>query len=50
MTAGATATGLRGWLVARAGPWLTPRRKAWLTRVMIAGGVLAAGLIGPAPS
>jgi hypothetical protein len=50
MTAGATATGLRGWIVARAGPWLTPRRKAWLTRTLIAAGVLAAGLIGPAPA
>jgi hypothetical protein len=49
MTAGAAATGLRGWIVIRAGSWLTPRRKTWLTRVMIAAGVLAAGLIGPAP-
>jgi hypothetical protein len=50
MTAGATATGLRGWIVARAGPWLTPRRKAWMTRALIAGGVVAAGLIGPTPA
>jgi hypothetical protein len=50
MTAGAAATGLRGWIVARAGPWLTPWRKTWLTRVLIAAGVLAAGLIGPTPA
>jgi len=49
MTAGATATGLRGWIVVRAGAWLTERRKTWLTRALIAAGVLAAGLIGPAP-
>ena len=50
MTAGAAATGVRGWVDARAGPWLTPRRKTWLTRVLIAAGVLAAGLIGPTPA
>jgi hypothetical protein len=50
MTAGAAATGLRGWIVAHAGLWLTPRRKAWLTRALIAAGVLAAGLIGPTPA
>jgi hypothetical protein len=49
MTAGAAATGLRGWIVCRAGAWLTPRRKAWLTRALLAAGVLAAGLIGPVP-
>jgi hypothetical protein len=49
MAAGAAATGLRGWVVARAGGWLTPRRRTWLTRVLIGGGVLAAGLIGPTP-
>lgn len=50
MTAGAATTGLRGWLVSRAGPWLTPRRKTVLTRALIAAGVLAAGLIGSSPA
>lgn len=49
MTAGAAATGLRGWIVSHAGSWLTPRRKTWLTRALIAAGVLASGLIGPVP-
>jgi hypothetical protein len=49
MTAGAAATGLRGWLVSRSGSWMTPRRKTWLTRALVAAGVLAAGLIGPSP-
>lgn len=47
MTAGAAATGVRGVLVARTGAWLTPRRKVWMTRALIAAGVLAAGLVGP---
>lgn len=47
MTAGAAATGLRGWLVARAPRWLTPTRKRLLTGALLALGVLAAGLIGP---
>jgi hypothetical protein len=49
MTAGAAATGLRGWLVSRGDSWMTPRRQTWLTRALIAAGVLAAGLIGPSP-
>ena len=47
MAAGATATGLRAWMVARAGAWLTPRRKVILSRTLVASAVLAAGLIGP---
>ena len=48
MTAGAAATGTRAWLVARAGVWLTPRRKTLLTRTLIVSGLIASGLIGPA--
>jgi hypothetical protein len=47
MTAGAAATGVRAWLFARAGTWMTPRRRTLVTRILIALGVLAAGLIGP---
>ncbi len=47
MSAGATATGLRAWLVARAPRWLTPDRQRRLTYVLLALGVLAAGMIGP---
>jgi hypothetical protein len=47
MTAGAAATGLRAWVVSRAGAWLTPRRKTILTSGVIAAAVLAAGLMGP---
>ena len=49
MTAGAAATGLRAWLAAHAGAWLTPRRKRALTGVLVIGGVLAAGVVGPTP-
>jgi hypothetical protein len=49
MTAGAAATGVRAWLAAHAGPWLTAGRKRALTGVLIAGAVLAAGLVGPTP-
>jgi len=49
MTAGAAATGTRAWLAAHAGPWLTPRRKRAITGALIAAGVLAAGIVGPAP-
>ena len=47
MSAGAAATGLRGWLAARAPHWLTLKRKRWITGALIALGVLAAGVIGP---
>jgi len=47
MSAGATATGLRAWLVARQPRWLTPGRQRRLTYVLLALGVLAAGVIGP---
>ena len=47
ITAGATATGLRAWIVSHAGAWLTPRRKAVLSKGLVASAVLAAGLIGP---
>jgi len=47
MSAGATATGLRAWLIARAPRWLTPDRRRRLTYVLLALGVLAAGTIGP---
>jgi len=48
-TAAAGASGLRAWMAAKAGPWLTPRRRKALTGALIAGGVLAGGLIGPTP-
>ena len=47
MSAGATATGLRAWLVARRPPWLTPARQRRLTYMLLWMGVLAAGVIGP---
>ena len=47
MTAGAAASGTRVWIIHRAGEWLTPRRKALMTRGLLASAVLAAGLIGP---
>ena len=50
MTAGAGATGTRAWIAAHAGPWLTPRRKALLTRTLISAGIVAAGVIGPSAS
>jgi phage tail sheath protein FI len=49
MTAGAAATGLRAWVVARAGAWLTPGRKRAITGALVVGGVLAAGVVGPTP-
>lgn len=48
MSAGATATGLRAWLIARKPRWLTPRRQRHVTYALIAAGILAAGIIGPA--
>jgi len=47
MSAGATATGLRAWLIARQPRWLTPSRQRHATYALIAAGVLAAGVIGP---
>ena len=47
MSAGATASGLRAWLIARAPRWLTPARQRRLTYMFVALGVLAAGMIGP---
>jgi hypothetical protein len=47
--AAAGATGVRAWLSAKAGPWLTPRRKRAATGVLIALGVLAGGIVGPTP-
>lgn len=47
MSAGATATGLRAWLVARNPRWLTPARQRRLTYTLLALGALAAGVIGP---
>lgn len=49
MAAGAGATGMRAWLVARAPLWLTTRRRRLLTGGMLAAGLLGAGLIGPSP-
>ncbi|MDP2713018.1 MAG: hypothetical protein Q8O56_17545 [Solirubrobacteraceae bacterium] len=49
MAAGAGATGIRAWLVARAPSWLTPRRRKALTRGLLVAGVLSAGLVGPTP-
>jgi hypothetical protein len=49
MTAGAAATGSRAWIAVRFGHLLTPRRKRALTGVLIAAGVLAAGVVGPTP-
>jgi hypothetical protein len=49
MTAGAAATGARAWLAAHAGGWLTAGRKRALTGVLIAAGVVGAGLVGPTP-
>jgi hypothetical protein len=48
MAAGASATGMRAWLVARSPAWLTPARRRRLTVGLIVCGVLAGGLIGPA--
>lgn len=47
VAAGATATGLRAYVAAYAPTWLTPRRKRAMTRVLMAGFVVAAGLLGP---
>jgi hypothetical protein len=49
MTAGAAASGSRAWLGLHAARWLTPRRKRALTAVLVVGGVLASGVVGPTP-
>jgi hypothetical protein len=49
MAAGAAATGSRWWLIARCRNALTPGRRKALSAVLIAAGVLAAGMIGPTP-
>lgn len=48
-SAGAAATGLRAWLGARYGHWLTPRRRRALTATLLTAGVLAGGVVGPTP-
>jgi hypothetical protein len=45
MGAGAAATGLRAWLVARRPLWLTPGRTRALSAIVLGGAVLAAGLL-----
>lgn len=47
--AGAAATGSRWWLLATLQRHLTPRRRKALSGVLIAAGVLGAGLVGPTP-
>ena len=47
MAAGAGATGLRAWLIARMPRWLTPRRRTLLTRALLVAGVIGAALVGP---
>jgi hypothetical protein len=49
MSAGAGASGLRAWLVARAPRWLTPSRRRLATRVLMIAGVLAGSVVGPTP-
>jgi hypothetical protein len=49
MAAGAAATGSRWWLVTRFREALTPGRKKVLSAVLIAAGVLTAGMIAPSP-
>jgi hypothetical protein len=45
VTATAAATGARVWIAAKAPAWLTPRRKGALSAVVVACGVLAAGIL-----
>jgi len=47
MMAGASATGLRAWLVVRFGSWLTPQRRRRVTVGLCAAGVLAASVAVP---
>lgn len=46
MVAGAGASGMRAWLIARAPLWFTSGRRALLTGGLLVTGVIAAGLIG----
>ncbi|HWI08651.1 MAG TPA: hypothetical protein VNT54_14200 [Solirubrobacteraceae bacterium] len=50
MVAGAGATRVRAWLIARAPLWLTRRRRNALTRGLLVAGVIGAGLIGAPPA
>jgi hypothetical protein len=45
VTATAAATGARAWLAATAPGWLTPRVKRVTSVLLVAGGVIAAGLL-----
>ncbi len=49
MAAGSAAAGSRWWIVARFRTALTPRRRKALSALLIGAGVLASGLVGPAP-
>lgn len=49
MAAGASATGMRAWLVVRFGHLMTPARKRAITGALLVSGVLAASMIGPTP-
>jgi cytochrome c-type biogenesis protein CcmH/NrfF len=49
MAAGASATGMRAWLVARFGHLMTPGRKRALTVLLLGAGVIASGLVSPTP-
>jgi hypothetical protein len=49
MAAGAGASGLRAWLVARAPRWLTARRRRATTGALLVAGVVAAGIVAPSP-
>lgn len=49
MAAGASASGTRAYLIARAPHWFAGRRRTILTRGLIAAGLIAASLVGPTP-
>lgn len=49
MAVGAAASGSRVWFIARAGSWLTPRRKRAVTAGLIGLSLVGAGLVGPSP-
>jgi hypothetical protein len=50
MAAGAGASGMRAWLIARAPSWLTARRRLVATRGLLVAGLLAASMVGPSPA